>query len=85
MNFGSSNERTGENSPARVESLTIFRPSLGATEETQRDQIVFHYVASKRHYPTGKDDSSASGTEKEVQNQALRQVGLARGMNAFAK
>lgn len=72
--------------PAQLSFLTIYNPSLGTTDETLADQIVFYSsrtILSRRtrsasREPTDKD-------QKDEKNERLRQVGLAQGMVSFAK
>ncbi|KAL4900559.1 hypothetical protein BDW74DRAFT_93650 [Aspergillus multicolor] len=71
--------------PAQLSFLAIYNPSLGTTDETIKEQIVFYTSRSsllRRH------DSSTAGENKEHGdnwNERLRQVGLAQGMVTFAR
>ncbi|KAF3895963.1 Vacuolar fusion protein CCZ1 like [Trichophyton interdigitale] len=73
--------------PAQLSFLTIYNPSLGTTDETLQDQIVFYYSTPSQTKPpedvlerdTARTDSS------EEENKRLRHVGLAQGMVSFAK
>lgn len=87
--------------PAQVNFLTIYNPTLGDTEETEKDQIVFWAgkdeigtarpgrKASKS--PTRKDKTKdttstfSAMSEEHELNNRLRQIGLARGMVQFAR
>ncbi|KAM5455777.1 hypothetical protein MaudCBS49596_001678 [Microsporum audouinii] len=73
--------------PAQLSFLTIFNPSLGKTDETLQDQIVFYYSApSQTKSPKDIPDSDVTGKEySEEENKRLRHVGLAQGMVSFAK
>jgi First Longin domain of INTU, CCZ1 and HPS4 len=72
--------------PAQLSFLAIYNPSLGTTDESLREQIVFYSSnatrarRSRKNQPDGQDDAG-----KEEENEQLRQVGLAQGMVDFAK
>ncbi|KAL5048791.1 hypothetical protein BDW71DRAFT_9381 [Aspergillus fruticulosus] len=71
--------------PAQLSFLAIYNPSLGATDETIKDQIVFYTSKSS---VLRRQDSSAAGDSKAAGddwNERLRQVGLAQGMVTFAR
>jgi len=73
--------------PARLSYLTLYNPSLGHTDETLQQQIVYYYSlksSQNRRLPRLTDENSAS-REHEEQNERLRQIGLAQGMVEFAK
>ncbi|KAI1431272.1 hypothetical protein GGR50DRAFT_680218 [Xylaria sp. CBS 124048] len=68
--------------PAQLGFLTIFNPSLGVTDETMDDQIVYYASVNarsqkRRHRSRGKLMSDVS---QEERNERLRQIGLAQGM-----
>lgn len=72
---------------AFLSSFYIYNPSLGKTDSTVHDQLIFHYSAP----PTDKipspksstlDSSSATGQDLDKQ---LRAVGLAQGIVEFAR
>lgn len=65
--------------PAQLSYLAIYNPTLGPTDETIADQIVFY--TSKSSYARRLDGSTAEGEE----NERLRQIGLAQGMVNFAR
>lgn len=72
--------------PAQLSFLTIYNPSLGSTDETIRDQIVFYTSQSTRSQQT--EDSVAGNAARQNadnENQQLRQIGLAQGMVNFAR
>ncbi|OCT51514.1 hypothetical protein CLCR_07971 [Cladophialophora carrionii] len=86
--------------PAHLSYLAIYNPSLGSTDEALRDQIVFYYShkleaeigrqAREKNATSGKDVSSrerdaAEKKQEAIENERLRQVGLAQGMVNFAK
>lgn len=78
--------------PAQVNFLTIYNPTLGDTDETEKDQIVFwagkDEIGTNR---TGRKESKESTEpakaldEEQAFNEKLRQIGLARGMVQFAR
>ncbi|KAH0844935.1 hypothetical protein AYO21_04141 [Fonsecaea monophora] len=69
--------------PAHLSYLAIYNPSLGPTDETLRDQIVFYYshdveaqrekqakgkgAAEGKHHPKSEQDNSPNGNQKEEQ------------------
>ncbi|KYK60487.1 Vacuolar fusion protein CCZ1 like protein [Drechmeria coniospora] len=72
--------------PARLGFLAIFNPSLGMTDETVDDQIVYYSSvttqASKRRRSRTRPIESIS---QEERNERLRQIGLAQGMASFSR
>jgi hypothetical protein len=69
--------------PAQLSFLAIYNPSLGNTDDTLHDQIVFYWsrkVGAKRR-GNGLED----GGNAEDGNEKLRRVGLAQGMVEFAR
>ena len=74
--------------PAQVGFLAIYNPSLGTTDETVDDQIVyFSSVVSRnrRRNRSRKSGKSAETTSKDERNEQLRQIGLAQGMVEFGR
>lgn len=82
--------------PAQLDFLTIYNPSLGDTDETEYDQILFFYQKRerrKRHGSNATEEKEAARkhshagdhNNEELKNWRLRQVGLARGVVEFAK
>lgn len=73
--------------PAQLATLSIYNPSLGATDETVRDQILYYYARTQRQRNEAdrNDGSIRSDESEEEENQRLRQIGLAQGMVDFAK
>lgn len=78
--------------PAQLGFLTIYNPSLGTTDETLQDQIVFYYSSEQQtnRSSNGANASSTSPTpeqqnNKNDTNERLRRIGLAQGMVNFAK
>ncbi|KAI8950702.1 hypothetical protein F4801DRAFT_335247 [Xylaria longipes] len=73
--------------PAQLGFLAIFNPSLGATDETLDDQIVYYASVGtqsqkRRHRSRGKPTADIS---QEERNERLRQIGLAQGMVEFSR
>lgn len=74
--------------PAQLGFLAIFNPSLGSTDETLDDQIVYYASLSaqqpnrprRRH---GTRSKPTEGLSQEERNERLRQIGLAQGMVEF--
>jgi hypothetical protein len=73
--------------PAQLSFLAIYNPSLGTTDETLIDQIVFYYSSKASRLPQKSTSLSdaPSGDDKNDTNERLRQIGLAQGMVNFAK
>ena len=74
--------------PAQLSFLTIFNPSLGRTDETLHEQIVFYSSKQSRTRPSRsahRDGDTEDRERLENENEKLRQVGLAQGMVSFAK
>ena len=69
--------------PAQVDFLAIYNPTLGTSDETLRDQLVYYYARRGRRRQDKQKDASSDAEEEE--NRRLRQVGLAQGMVNFAK
>ncbi|TVY87732.1 Vacuolar fusion protein-like protein [Lachnellula willkommii] len=73
---------SGKIIPAQLNFLAIYNPSLGTTDDTVADQIVYYYSAKssersrRRHSPRSQNEES---------NAQLRQIGLAQGMVEFGK
>ncbi|KAI1085277.1 hypothetical protein F5B20DRAFT_137790 [Whalleya microplaca] len=79
--------------PAQLGFLAIFNPSLGATDDTIDDQIVYYASVStntqqsrrkqqRHHRSRGKPTENISQDER---NERLRQIGLAQGMVEFSR
>ncbi|KAJ5625943.1 hypothetical protein N7510_002252 [Penicillium lagena] len=68
--------------PARLGFLAIYNPTLGPTDETLEDQIVFYTSSHSPHADNaGENEDAAPEGDK---NERLRQIGLAQGMVNFA-
>ena len=72
--------------PAQLSFLAIYNPSLGTSDETFDQQIVFFYSKAAKTRSKLKDGDAKKVQElREQENEKLRQVGLAQGMVGFAK
>ncbi|KAI0170840.1 hypothetical protein BJ166DRAFT_205118 [Pestalotiopsis sp. NC0098] len=77
--------------PAQLGFLAIFNPSLGATDETLDDQIVYYAsVSSQQQNPTrkrhrGSKSRPTEALSQDERNERLRQIGLAQGMIEFGR
>lgn len=72
--------------PAQLSFIAIYNPSLGNSDESLKDQIVFYSSKTTRARKGRKNDEArSSDAENEEENEKLRQVGLAQGMVDFAK
>ncbi|KAI0873183.1 hypothetical protein GGS24DRAFT_502078 [Hypoxylon argillaceum] len=74
--------------PAQLGFLAIFNPSLGATDETMDDQIVYYASVTsqsqkRRHHHSHR--KPADNVSQEERNERLRQIGLAQGMVEFSR
>lgn len=70
--------------PAQLGFLAIYNPSLGRTDETVEDQIVYYSCGSQQKpKPRDRDSKEARDAAHEQMNLQLRQIGLAQGMVEF--
>jgi hypothetical protein len=69
--------------PAQLAFLAIYNPSLGQSDETLHDQVVYYYSSKSRD--GRKFGIKSEDQEREEKNERLRQIGLAQGMIEFAK
>lgn len=68
--------------PASLGFLTICNPTLNDSDETRVDQILYYYsVDEHQSFGLNQGTQEPSG----VENERLRQIGLAQGMVEFAK
>ena len=77
--------QSGSVVPAQLSFLAIYNPSLGNTDETLHDQIVFYW---SRHKSTNRRQGNHVDEEFESAedgNEKLRRIGLAQGMVEFAR
>ncbi|KAL2130472.1 hypothetical protein VTI74DRAFT_6358 [Chaetomium olivicolor] len=77
--------------PAQLGFLAIYNPSLGTTDETLDDQIVYYASPStlgsarRRRQRAARDGRPTDVISQEERNERLRQIGLAQGMVEFSK
>ena len=71
--------------PAQLGFLAIYNPSLGTTDETLVDQIVYYSSQESRRAKRKPKGLDAPQATKECENEKLRHIGLAQGMVEFAK
>jgi hypothetical protein len=74
--------------PAQVGFLAIYNPSLGNTDDTLDDQIVYYSSPEsrqrkRRRRRTGVESPVKSSQEER--NERLRKIGLAQGMVEFGR
>ncbi|KAF5717719.1 vacuolar fusion CCZ1 like [Fusarium globosum] len=85
---GTANPAPGTVVPAQLGFLAIFNPTLGNTDETIEDQIVYYASVTtqaahnKRRRTRGQPTQNISPEER---NERLRQIGLAQGMASFSR
>ncbi|KAH9223705.1 hypothetical protein DL95DRAFT_352514 [Leptodontidium sp. 2 PMI_412] len=74
--------------PAQLGFLAIYNPSLGTTDETIEDQIVYYSTPGLQERKT-KNPKAKKGdlddAAREENNEQLRQIGLAQGMVEFGR
>ncbi|CAJ2503286.1 Uu.00g106800.m01.CDS01 [Anthostomella pinea] len=76
--------------PAQLGFLAIFNPSLGSTDETIDDKVVYYASVNTQLSPKRRHRSRGSGKptddiSQEERNERLRQIGLAQGMAEFSR
>lgn len=73
--------------PAQLSFLAIYNPTLGPTDETLEDQIVFYTSRSDALQRTEGSPTDEEGSKRpdDGKNERLRQIGLAQGMVNFAR
>ena len=72
--------------PACVSVLAIYNPSLGNSDESVHDQIVYYYAKDQDLRKERKKNSGSEVEESQDElNEKLRQVGLAQGMVQFGR
>ena len=85
---------TSRVAPAQLSYFAIYNPSLGPTDETVRDQIVFYYSKKLEDERERRKEEEPSEQEREqhkhhddeiAENERLRQAGLAQGMVNFVQ
>lgn len=84
---------TGGVAPAQLGFLAIYNPSLGTTDDTIEDQIVYYASvttqadAHKRRRARNRDRAARpiDHISQEERHERLRQIGLAQGMASFSR
>jgi hypothetical protein len=75
--------------PAQLGFLAVYNPSLGTTDETLEDQIVYYSSLDARERPhqraSSKTQEAIHDAIREQKNEQLRQIGLAQGMVEFGR
>ncbi|KAK4444846.1 hypothetical protein QBC34DRAFT_334275 [Podospora aff. communis PSN243] len=76
--------------PAQLGFLAIYNPSLGTTDDTIEDQIVYYasvntQTSGKRRRHRSKGARPTDALSKEERHERLRQIGLAQGMVEFGR
>lgn len=81
----------GSPAPAQLGFMAIYNPSLGSTDDTIDDQIVYYAsVTSQTAAPSKRRRARTRGRPTEgispdERNERLRQIGLAQGMVSFGQ
>lgn len=87
--MASSAESSRKAIPAQLGFLAIYNPSLGATDETVADQIVYYtspeHQERKRRQRKSRDTKAEDAAAHEEKNKQLRRIGLAQGMVEFGR
>ncbi|KAG0645834.1 hypothetical protein D0Z07_7718 [Hyphodiscus hymeniophilus] len=82
-------EQLAKVTPAQLGFLAIYNPSLGTTDETFENQIVYYSSSETRGDVSpqkGLSDTKAiEDAIREQSNERLRQIGLAQGMVEFGR
>ncbi|QDS76323.1 hypothetical protein FKW77_002542 [Venturia effusa] len=71
--------------PAQLSFLAIYNPSLGITDDTFENQILFWWSKASRDRKRSASNPQLANQTQEQENEKLRQIGLAQGMVDFAK
>jgi|SRR5271170_1089699 len=84
-----SREAATTSTHAFLSSFYIYNPSLGKTDNTVADQLIFHYSAPPTTHKTASpkpppEDSSTAAAGQDLDKQ-LRAIGLAQGIVEFAR
>jgi len=89
MSHPSESLRTVVPSPAHLGFLAIYNPSLGTSDDTLENQIVY-YSSTESQDDDGLlqhslDSEAIQNAIREQNNEQLRQIGLAQGMIEFGR
>ena len=74
--------------PAQVGFLAIYNPSLGTTDDTLDNQIVYYSSPETRTRRRRRRRTSTADppqSSQEERNERLRKIGLAQGMVEFGR
>lgn len=71
--------------PAQLDFLAIYNPTLSDSDETLKDQIVYYFSHRSRRQDRHAKQKENATTAEDEQSDRLRQIGLAQGMVSFAK
>ncbi|EGX95635.1 hypothetical protein CCM_00289 [Cordyceps militaris CM01] len=77
--------------PAQLGFLAIYNPSLGTSDDTIDDQIVYYASVTSQSVAPAKRRRARTrgrptdGISPEERNERLRQIGLAQGMVSFSQ
>ncbi|KAK0741271.1 hypothetical protein B0T18DRAFT_472840 [Schizothecium vesticola] len=75
--------------PAQLGFLAIYNPSLGTSDATLDDQILYYASVTTLTGPSGRRRHRAAGPaalpSRDERNQRLRHIGLAQGMVEFGR
>ncbi|KAF4447305.1 Vacuolar fusion protein CCZ1 like protein [Fusarium austroafricanum] len=85
---GTANSAPGTIVPAQLGFLAIFNPTLGNTDETIEDQIVYYASVTTQASHNKRRRTRSQPTKNispEERNERLRQIGLAQGMASFSR
>lgn len=77
----------GSVTPAQLGFLAIFNPSLGNTDDTIDDQIVYYASVATQNSKRNKRNRTrpTDGIAQKERHERLRQIGLAQGMASFSR
>lgn len=70
--------------PAQLSYLTIYNPTLGPTDETFQQQLVFYYSRTEAESKLAARRGVAQHS-KEDTDERLRRIGIAQGLVEFAR
>ncbi|KAL8766612.1 MAG: hypothetical protein Q9209_006677 [Squamulea sp. 1 TL-2023] len=71
--------------PAALAFLAIYNPSLGQTDATIGEQLVYYHSTTDNPGSYPRAAQAHHDTDHEQKNEKLRQVGFAQGMAQFAR
>lgn len=70
--------------PAQLGFFAIYNPSLGTTDDTFENQVVYYSSQAERNR-SRKHGAPNADILREENNEQLRQIGLAQGMVEFGR